>query len=252
MDRKLSASFLLRNPLRIGRVGVRKGAKNMQLDPVRLKILQLIQKAGSDMKAASRAIGKNPAYLQQFLFRGTPKALSGDTRAALADFLGVDEGELEHSFALPREARTQGRPTSNDNLVTIPEVEVRASAGAGALNEETPEVVANWRFPRALIEQELRTSAKQLRLLSVRGDSMLPTLSDGDRILVDISHNVPSPPGIYVLWDGSGLVAKRVDVVPGEQARIRLHSDNTRYSAYDCDAEEINIVGRVVLAAKRL
>jgi phage repressor protein C with HTH and peptisase S24 domain len=47
-------------------------------------------------------------------------------------------------------------------------------------------------------------------------------------------------------------VAKRVEVVPGEAARIRLHSDNTLYSAYDCTLEEVHIVGRVVWAAKRL
>jgi phage repressor protein C with HTH and peptisase S24 domain len=84
---------------------------------------------------------------------------------------------------------------------------------------------------------------------------MLPTLSEGDRILVDITHKAPSPPGIFVLWDGAGLVAKRVEVVevvPGEAARIRLHSDNALYSAYDCTPEEVHIVGRVVWAAKRL
>lgn len=47
-------------------------------------------------------------------------------------------------------------------------------------------------------------------------------------------------------------LAERVDVIPGEQARIRLHSGDTRYSVFEYDLGEINIVGRVVLAAKHL
>ncbi len=84
------------------------------------------------------------------------------------------------------------------------------------------------------------------------GGLMLPTLSDGDRLMVDTSHKVPSPPGVYVLWDGAGLVAKRVDVIPGAPPQVRLHSDNELYSAYNCHPDEISVVGRVVLAAKRL
>jgi phage repressor protein C with HTH and peptisase S24 domain len=225
----------------------------MQLDPVRLKILQLIQKSGKDMKTASLAIGKNQAYLQQFLFRGTPKGLADETRAALATFLGVDEAEIEHNFALPHAARKQRVSVQSGNaMVAIPEVELRAAAGAGALNEDHPETLATWHLPRTLLERDLRVREGDVRLMSVRGDSMLPTLSEGDRILVDITHKAPSPPGIFVLWDGAGLVAKRVEVVPGEAARIRLHSDNTLYSAYDCTLEEVHIVGRVVWAAKRL
>jgi len=235
----------------------------MQLDPVRLKVLQLIQKSSTDMKATSLAIGKNSAYMQQFLFRGTPRSLSDDTRDALAQFLGVDERELEHSFALPREARKparRGRPAvrpMNDerletDLVPIPEVEVRAAAGAGALNDEQPQQIGVWPLSARVIEQELRAPPHALRVISVLGDSMLPTLSDGDRIMVDTSHKTPSPPGVYVLWDGTGLVTKRVTVIPGDPPQVRLHSDNQLYPPYDCHPDEINIVGRVVLAAKRL
>ena len=81
---------------------------------------------------------------------------------------------------------------------------------------------------------------------------MLPTLSDGDRIVIDTSHKTPSPHGVYVLWDGTGLVTKRVTVISGDPPQVRLHSDNKLYPPYDCHADEINIVGRVVLAAKRM
>ena len=239
----------------------------MQLDPVRLKVLQLIQKSGRDMKATSLAIGKNSAYMQQFLFRGTPRSLSDDTRDALAEYLGVDERELEHSFALPREARRAARtarpavkpvndPMNDErletDLVPIPEVEVRAAAGAGALNDDHPQQIGVWPLSARVIEQELRAPPNALRVISVLGDSMLPTLCDGDRIMVDTSHRTPSPPGLYVLWDGTGLVTKRVTVIPGDPPQVRLHSDNQLYSPYDCHPDEINIVGRVVLAAKRM
>jgi phage repressor protein C with HTH and peptisase S24 domain len=200
--------------------------------------------------------------IKQFLFRGTPKTLSDDTRAALALYLGVDEAELEHNFALPREARKQGAvqqapsppegPRSGrDDLVSIQEIDVRAAAGVGALNEDHPEVLATSRLPRTVLHQDLQVHESQVKLMSVRGDSMLPTLADGDRILVDTSHKLPSPPGIYVVFDGLGVVAKRVDAVPGEK-KLRLHSDNPLYTPYDCSPDEVSVIGRVIWAAKRL
>ena len=43
---------------------------------------------------------------------------------------------------------------------------------------------------------------------------MEPLVSSGDWIMVDVSRNLPSPPGIFVIWDGLGLVAKRIEHVP--------------------------------------
>lgn len=230
----------------------------MDLDPVRVKLLELIREHDTDMKTVSQAIGRNAAYLQQFLFRGKPRVLQGDVRMALAEHFGIDTDELSHKLALPmgtrapRSARTPSA-ADDDQLVAVAEVDVRAAAGAGALNEEAPETLATWYIPSGLLQHELRSRGSDVKLISIRGDSMWPTLGDGDRVLVDVSHKVPSPPGIFVLWDGFGLVAKRVDRIPGgEQPRIRLVSDNDAYPAYDCDAQEINVVGRVIWAGKKL
>ena len=37
-------------------------------------------------------------------------------------------------------------------------------------------------------------------MITVDGDSIEPLLSSGDRILIDVSRQVPVPPGIFVIW----------------------------------------------------
>ena len=87
----------------------------MQLDPVRQKVVKLIAVKDTDLKHASLAIGKNPAYLHQFLYRGTPKVLPEDTREALAALLGVASDELRHST--PPGRRRPRAPNVNSALL---------------------------------------------------------------------------------------------------------------------------------------
>jgi phage repressor protein C with HTH and peptisase S24 domain len=50
-----------------------------------------------------------------------------------------------------------------------------------------------------------------------------------------------------------GVVAKRVEHTPhSEPAKVIIKSLNPEYQTYERDAEEVNIVGRVIWAAKRL
>ena len=82
--------------------------------------------------------------------------------------------------------------------------------------------------------------------MHVEGDSMLPTLHHGDIVLVDLARRAPTPPGIFVLHDGMGLVAKRLDHIPNsEPPRVRIISDNPLYAPYEGTAEEVNIIGRI-------
>lgn len=78
----------------------------MELDPVRLLLLKRLKRKKKDLKNASLAVGRNDAYLHQFVYRGSPKALPDDVRRALAKLLGVGEDKLHHSEVAPRKPRS--------------------------------------------------------------------------------------------------------------------------------------------------
>ncbi|MDH4745801.1 hypothetical protein OMP43_17385 [Sphingomonas sp. CBMAI 2297] len=61
---------------------------------MRAKLAILINASGESLAELSRATGRNSAYLQQFLERGTPRLLPEDARLALAQRFNVDEREL--------------------------------------------------------------------------------------------------------------------------------------------------------------
>lgn len=65
-----------------------------QPDQVRKTLEQLAIERGESLGALSRMIGRNDAYLQQFIRRGTPSRLAEDDRLRLAQFFGVDERML--------------------------------------------------------------------------------------------------------------------------------------------------------------
>ena len=238
----------------------------MDLDPTRLRVMKLIQQKRTDLKKASLAIGRNAAYLQQYLYRGIPKTLPEDAREALAIFLGVPEESLrppktesavEPALPALAAAIATAPPTamggSMPGFSQVPELDVRASAGHGAFHEGDEEIKAVWMFPDAVIRHELRARSANLRIITIDGDSMEPLLASGDRVLVDTAQRVPAPPGIFVIWDGLGIVAKRIEHIPtAEPSRIVIKSVNPLYGDYERPTEEVNIIGRVIWAGKKL
>ena len=207
------------------------------------------------MKEASAEIGRSPSYLHQYLERGVPKTLGHADAESLASLLGCKASELRHAKApkrRPQKRRRRTAPPAGAPLVAIPEMAVEAAAGAGALNEEFAAEKARWYLPEGMIRHEGDADPGSLRVLRARGDSMEPLVSDGDRLLVDLARRTPGTGEMAVLWDGSGLVVKRVEVMPHEEpARLRLHSANPEYEPYTCLAEEAHVVGKVVWTVRK-
>lgn len=236
----------------------------MDLDPIRNRLLKLVTDRDTDLKHASLKIGRNAAYLHQFIFRGTPKVLPEAARHALAKFLQVDESELRHRKVPPRKQRSAATSTRgevatpdlsgvNHGFVRVAEIDVRASAGPGAFQDGFAETKATWLFPEEVVRHEFRAQPTELRMITVDGDSMEPLLSTGDRIVLDTSQKVPVPPGIFVIWDGMGLVTKRVEHIPNsDPPKVLLKSVNPDYQAYERPADDVNVIGRVVWMARRL
>ncbi|MBP5352553.1 MAG: hypothetical protein J6Y91_02155 [Alphaproteobacteria bacterium] len=63
-------------------------------DEIRKKIARLIREKGYNYARVSLAIGKNIAYIQQFIKNGSPRRLGEVERKKMAALLQVDEQEL--------------------------------------------------------------------------------------------------------------------------------------------------------------
>lgn len=240
----------------------------MKLDIQRKRILELVahRDPPTDLKKASLACGKNHAYLHQFINRGTPRKLPEDVRHALAGHLGVDEAALRPEPGAASLSSSTRRPgpavamppfsgpgmINSGAVIAVPEVRISASAGGGANLEQEPGG-NDWYFDAGWLRYELRASARDLRVISIEGDSMEPVLYSGDKVMIDLSRTSPSPPGIFVLHDGIGLVAKQLEYIPNsDPPRLLICSESARYQNYERTIEEVNIVGRVIWFARRL
>jgi phage repressor protein C with HTH and peptisase S24 domain len=143
--------------------------------------------------------------------------------------------------------------------VTVPELEVQAVAGHGADSnflitqaDVSEAVVGQYSFPASGFRQAFGANASEVILAEVRGDSMMPTLYPGQKVMVHIHDRRPTPPGIFYIWDGMGLVIKRVELIPGSSPpTVRIKSDNPKYETYERTVDEAHINGRVILGFTR-
>lgn len=204
-----------------------------------------IKQLGLNPGRLAELAGVNRSFIYDIL-RGRSENPTLERLAKIAAVLKVEPSWLTSGLG-----EIEGPPPNLDDptmtYVPVPFVAIRASMGGGAqIEEETLEPGQPFTFQQSWIQRDLRASPERLRLLRVEGDSMMPTLMDSDVVLVDTGKRAPTPPGIFVLHDGFGLVAKRLEHIPmSDPPRVRVISDNERYSPYECTAEEINIVGRV-------
>jgi phage repressor protein C with HTH and peptisase S24 domain len=143
------------------------------------------------------------------------------------------------------------QPDAPEEHVRIPRITVHASAGPGAI-AESEQAEEHYYFRRSWIRDKLRAMPEHLRMMYIRGDSMAPTLQDGDIILIDTQRRQPSPPGIFVLDDGVGIVAKRLEMAGSTPPVLRILSDNPQYSPYERELREARIIGRVVWFAREI
>ena len=95
------------------------------------------------------------------------------------------------------------------------------------MNEEAERTKAIWILGERIVRHEFQATPEELRMITLGGDSMEPLASRGDQLLIDISERDPVPPGIFVVWDGMGLVTKRIEHVQhSDPPRVRLKSAN--------------------------
>lgn len=188
-------------------------------------LVALAAARGDSLAALSAMLGRNAAYLQQFVRRGSPRMLAERDRRLLADYFGVAEQVLG----------ADERPAFR-----LPRLDVAASAGPGALVDG--EIVLGAEAIDPALARRLGLREGQAAIIRVRGDSMAPGLLEGDHIVVDTSDTRPGARGgVFVIRIDGATMVKRV---AARAAGLVVSSDNPSASAVP--SGEVAVVGRVV------
>lgn len=214
----------------------------MLSDPRQL-LQRLCAERGEDFAGLSRMLGRNPAYIQQFVRRGTPKRLGEEERRKLARYFAISESLLGG----PAE-----QAPAADGLVSVNRNPVAVSAGPGAIvTEELGRPY--FAFDERWLKMLTVSRPGNLSIVRVEGDSMAPTLNAGDDIMVDLGDAADRlRDGIYVLRVDDALVVKRLALNPVGR-RLTVQSDNPAYPDWpDCGLGDINPIGRVIWSGRRV
>jgi len=180
-------------------------------------------------------------------------AKAGDVSTA---WLAAGEGPMrrgaESEPAAPSFVQDRHFQDGEEDFVLIPRYEVAASAGGGAVIH-SEQIVDYLSFKTDWIRNGLGLSEKQLALINVKGDSMEPTLSNEDLILVDLRTRGVEDNSVYVLQFNGVLLVKRLQ--RKFDGSVVVISDNTIYAPETISkdmVEALNVVGRVVWCGRRM
>ena len=209
------------------------------------------------MQQLADAIGSSPSQIARL--ESGERRMTAQWMERLGRALGCDPSTLLTGEQQP--AAKSGRLSL---VRSIPEIDVRAGMGGGGEATVTyvpdgnggmmaaDDVRGQWSLPDDYLA-ELHVDAGITRIIEVQGDSMEPTLRAGDRVMVDMRAKAPSPPGVFALWDGFGVVVKRIEHVPNtDPPLLKIKSDNALHSEYERTMEEVNIIGRIVWYARSM
>ncbi len=215
-----------------------------QTNPIGARLKLEMKKQGLNSSELARRADLLTSFLYDII-RGKSSNPSTIKLARVADALGISL-----SYLVRGEEETpshQDSQASGNEYLYVPWLEISGN-GNTARAEAEP-----YSFQKEWIASHFDSDMEDLRVLDIDGDSMEPTLLNHDIVLVDTGRKVPSPAGIFILFDGLGFVAKRLEYVSElKTPHIRGISDNQHYSTYECSLSEATIMGRVVWFSREI
>lgn len=140
-----------------------------------------------------------------------------------------------------------GRAADQLDLVSISQIDLAYGMGATFADGHVDVDVLH--FPRTWIEAITSSPPGLLTWASGRGDSMAPTIHDGDLVLLDRSQRrVVEQDALWAYTVGDFGAIKRLRM---KGNRVVILSDNPSVPPDEELADEVNIVARVIFVGRR-
>lgn len=217
----------------------------MSLNDIMAENLSLFMKEKKvSANTLAKLAGVTPSTVTRFLSREIT-SLNIDILQKVADYYNID---ISYFFTGKLAERPQSASVLIDDIVYIDYYsEIGVAAGAG-LDSETDGEVSSFPISKRFLLTK-GVFPESACIVNVMGDSMQPTLADGDMVIVNKEFS-PYIAGIYVIKDSAnGLRVKRLD--RDKNGNLIVISDNNKYAPqiYSQNEEEdksIIIIGKVV------
>lgn len=220
------------------------------------RLTQAMEEAGFQSQSAlARASGVPQPTINRILNRSGARGPEAATLAALAsacnvafEWLHEGTGPMARrgADALARDVPVVVADEDDPRFVQIKMVKLRLSAGISGFQAD-PEHDAGSTLP--LDRQWVgRNNFIPERLVAtrVKGESMEPTLYDGDIIVINTADNRPADGGVFAVNYEGEAVVKRLSRDAGDWWLESDNSDKRKYHRKVCRGKDCIIVGRVV------
>lgn len=131
-------------------------------------------------------------------------------------------------------------------VVTIQQVVIKVQAGITGFSVEVDRRNGSRRtLPRDWVERKNLNPAS-LYAIEVSGDSMEPTLYDGDTVVINVADTKAVDGGVFVVNYEGEVCVKRLSRDMGRWWLTSDNSDQRKYAKKSCEGDHCIIVGRVV------
>jgi phage repressor protein C with HTH and peptisase S24 domain len=213
------------------------------------RVRALMAERGLSQSALARAVGVTQGAIAKIVSSNPGGSshlhkIARELGTSVAYLTGETDDRNEGALPLP----TPALIAEQLDLVEIRSIDFAYGMGGTFGDDHIEEEVLH--FPRKWINAISSSPAPMLTFARGRGDSMAPTMNEGDVILIDrAQRTVLEQDAIWALTLGPIAMVKRLRV-KGEQ--VTILSDNDRVSPDTVHADELNIVGRVVFVGRRL
>lgn len=156
-----------------------------------------------------------------------------------AAWLILNKGEM---FDKQGGALSQAMENDTTSRITVPYyANIKASAGNGYINDDDSEVDII-SLPKVIMDKP-NINANKIDAIKVHGDSMYPTVNDGDIIFVCKNIQDVIDNKIYILKIDDEIFIKRLFK---RKDRYIIKSDNTLFPQDEIAMDEVTIIGRLI------
>ncbi|PLK23546.1 peptidase S24 [Porphyrobacter sp. TH134] len=193
----------------------------------------LISERGETYASISRLLGRNSAYIQQFIKRGSPARLDQSDIALLA---------LHFDVPVEMLGGKEGPTVGQRSIVKVP-----------LLNGTGNDSRSQWRLVDAAWLGRLCDQPASVAILPIVGEAMEPTLCNGDEVMISrVRFQERVREGLYAIRGSSEIFVRRIAIDP-TKSRLTVLTDHPAYPSWQgIQRKGVDIVGRVIWIGARV